>query len=342
MSAISNTSKKISVALILTAFVLASTFMPSMARVSAQTKQKGQEQKQEQKKDDQEITLEAQLVQLDVDVIDHNNMPVTNLKPGQFQVFEDKISQTIKSVSREEVPVSVGLVIDTSGSMRRKLPQVIDAAVNLVKQSRPHDEYFVVDFKDPESINLVEDYTTNLNDVIDALKDMIASGGTALFDALSVSAEHAKKGGKNRRKALVVITDGVEKDSFYKKDEVLEKLRECDVQLYMVGFTNDLDKESGLFHRSEKTAAEKLLKDVADDTGGRAFFPTELNQMKDISDEIARDLRQQYVITYIPSNTKHDGTFRRVQVKVNDNRNLVARTKTGYYATNDASTTPRK
>jgi len=320
------------------ALLLISLVVPSFLVASGQTKQKPNAQ--DQKQDD--IVLEGQLVQLDVDVIDHNNSPVTNLKAEQFTVFEDKISQTIKSLSREEVPVSVGLVIDTSGSMRRKLPQVIDAAVNLVKQSRPHDEYFVVDFKDPESINLVEDYTANLNDVIDALKDMIASGGTALFDAITVSSDHARKGGKNRRKALVVITDGVEKDSFYKKDEVLEKLREADVQLYMVGFTADLDKESGLFHRSEKTAAEKLLKDIADDTGGRAFFPTDLNQMKDISDEIARDLRQQYVITYVPTNQKHDGTFRRVVVKVNDNRSLVARTKTGYYAPKEGSVSPAK
>jgi len=319
---------------------LASLLIPSMASVAAQSKQKDKTQKPPA--DDGQINLVSQYVQLDVNVLDHSNTPVLNLRPDQFQVFEDKISQKIEHVSLEEVPVSVGLVVDTSGSMRRKLPQVIDASINLVKQSRPQDEYFVVEFKDPSAIDLVEDFTTNLDDVIDALKDMIASGGTALFDALTVSSEHAHKGGKNRRKALVVITDGVEKDSFYKKDEVLEKLREADVQLYMVGFTSDLGTDKSIFKSSEKQQAEKLMREIADDTGGKAFFPSDLSEMKAISDDIAKALRNQYVITYYPVNKKLDGTFRRVQVRINDPRNLVAKTRTGYYAREAGSQDPIK
>jgi Ca-activated chloride channel family protein len=316
---------------IVVATALASMLIPSIANVAGQSKQKDKTP-QKPPADDGQIQLGAKYVPLDVNVLDHNNTPVLNLKPDQFQVFEDKVLQKIEHVSLEEVPVSVGLVIDTSGSMRRKLPQVIEASINLVKQSKPQDEYFVVEFKDPSAIDLVEDFTTNLDDVIDALKDMIASGGTALFDALSVSSEHAHKGGKNRRKALVVITDGVEKDSFYKKDEVLEKLREADVQLYMVGFTSDLGTEKSVFKSSEKQQAEKLMREIADDTGGKAFFPNDLSAMKTISDEIAKDLRNQYVITYYPANQRFDGAFRRVQVRINDSRNLVAKTRTGYYA----------
>ena len=320
---------------------LASLLIPTMASVAGQSKQKDKTP-QKPPADDGQINLSAQYVQLDVNVLDHSNTPVLNVRPDQFQVFEDKIAQKIEHVSLEEVPVSVGLVIDTSGSMRRKLPQVIDASINLVKQSRPQDEYFVVEFKDPSAIDLVEDFTTNLDDVIDALKDMIASGGTALFDALTVSSEHAHKGGKNRRKALVVITDGVEKDSFYKKDEVLEKLREADVQLYMVGFTSDLGTDKSIFKSSEKQQAEKLMKEIADDTGGKAFFPSDLSEMKAISDDIAKALRNQYVLTYYPANKKLDGTFRRVQVRINDSRNLVAKTRTGYYAREAGTQDPIK
>ena len=166
------------------AVIVLSLVTLSLSGAYGQTKQKGQTP--QKPSTDPDVQLESRLVVLDVNVTDHNNAPVSNLKKEQFQIFEDKVSQEIRDVSLEEVPVSVGIVVDTSGSMRRKLPQVIEGAINLVKQSRPQDEYFVVEFKDPQSIELVEDYTTNLNDIIDALKDMIASGGTALFDALSV------------------------------------------------------------------------------------------------------------------------------------------------------------
>jgi Ca-activated chloride channel family protein len=254
-----------------------------------------------------------------------------DLKQGDFAVFEDKVQQQIDFFSRDQVPVSIVLAIDTSGSMRAKLDTVIKASVNLVKESRQSDEIAVIEFKDqPE---LLEEFTTDFNDVIDTLQSFVASRQTAMLDALYLGADYANKEGKNRRKAIVIVTDGLDKDSYYKFDEVVDHLREADVQVYLVGFTNDLEKGGSIFKKSEKEKAEALLNKLADETGGKAFFPRELSEVHQIAQQISNDLRTQYSIGYYPSNTKKDGTFRSVRVQVNSgNRKLIARTRTGYVA----------
>jgi Ca-activated chloride channel family protein len=278
------------------------------------------------------LKLSTDLVLLDVTVVDPNNRPVMDLNRDQFQVFEDKVPQKIEFFSREQVPVSVVLTIDASGSMRPKMDAVINAAINFVKESRPGDEIAVIEFKDqPE---LLEEFTTDINDVIDALRGLVASGQTAMLDALYLAADYASKEGKNRRKAVVLVTDGLDKDSYYKFDEVVNHLRETDVQIYLIGFTSDLSKEGAwVFGRSEKDKAESLLNKLAVETGGRAFFPKELSEVHAIAQQISNDLRMQYSIGYYPTNSKRDGTFRSVKVLVNaGNRRLIARTRTGYTA----------
>jgi Ca-activated chloride channel family protein len=219
--------------------------------------------------------------------------------------------------------------------MKPKLDTVIKASVNLVKESRPDDEIAVVEFKDqPE---LLEEFTKDINDVIDTLQGLVASRQTAMLDALYLGADYASKEGKNRRKAVIIVTDGLDKNSYYKFNEVVKHLQETDVQIYLVGFTNDLSKDGAwVFGKSEKDKAENLLNKMAAETGGRAFFPKELAEVHTIAQQISTDLRTQYVIGYYPTNSRRDGTFRSVKVSVNaGNRRLLARTRNGYTAPRD-------
>jgi Ca-activated chloride channel family protein len=274
------------------------------------------------------IHLGTDLVILDVTVVDQSNKPVMDLKQENFQVTEDKVQQTISHFSKDQVPVSLVFAIDTSGSMRSKLDTVIKASVNLVKETRRDDEVAVVEFKDqPE---LLEEFTTDTADVIDTLQSLVASRQTAMLDALYVGADYASKEGKNRRKAIILVTDGLDKDSYYKFNEVVDHLRETDVQIYLIGFISDLEGDSGLFRKSEKDKAEGLLKKLADETGGRAFFPRELSEVHTIAQQISTDLRTQYSIGYYPTNTKKDGAFHPIRVAVNaGDRRIVARTRNG-------------
>jgi len=284
-------------------------------------------------RDDQDVLrLGTDLVLLDVTVVDQNNRPVMDLNRDQFDVLEDKVPQKIEFFSREQAPVSLVFVIDASGSMRPKLDTVIKASVNLVKESKPGDEMAVIQFKDqPE---LLEEFTSDVNDVADALQGIIASRQTAMLDALYLSADYSNKEGKNRKKAVILVTDGLDNNSYYKFDEVVSHLRETDVQIYFIGFISDLSSDHGLFNRSEKDKAENLLNKLAADTGGKAFYPRELADVHSIAQQISTDLRTQYSIGYYSTNNKRDGTFRSVKVGISGggSRRLVARTRTGYTA----------
>lgn len=277
------------------------------------------------------IKIPTEMVQLDVKVTDQYGRPVPGLTKDDFVVYEDKVSQNIETVSREEAPVSMGLVIDTSGSMSSKLVTVSNAARRLIKQMRPNDEAFLVQFK--TEAELVQEFTSDRRELEDSLRKIYASGGTALLDAIIAAADHAHERGKQRRKALVVITDGVEKNSSAKEKQVMEAMKEDEVQVYLVGFI-DAEESGGFFGGSPAKKAKQLLIRLAEDSGGQAFFPTDLGETPAIAAQIAKDLRAQYVISYYPHNDRLDGSFRTVRVVVNlrDNRKLIARTRQGYYA----------
>ncbi|MBO0800941.1 MAG: VWA domain-containing protein, partial [Blastocatellia bacterium] len=286
---------------------------------------------------DSTIKLDTDLVNLDVTVVDQNNQPVFDMKKEDFSVFEDKVKQNIDSVSREEIPLSFGIVVDTSGSMRAKLQTVTDAADDLIKQMKEADEAFISQFKaEPE---LVQDFTSDKRELEEALGELFTSGGTALLDAIIATADYAQEKAntrdvQRRRRALIVITDGLEKNSTVKEKEVLEALKEDEVQVYLVGFVDEDEEGKSLFGRSTSKKAKDLLSRLAEDSGGRAFFPKELSEMKAIANQIAKDLRTQYIISYYPTNEKRDGTFRTVKVMVDQkgNRKLIARARNGYYA----------
>jgi Ca-activated chloride channel family protein len=270
------------------------------------------------------LKIDTELVNLNVRVIDRNNRPIGNIRQDELQVFENGVPQPIFSFTREEVPVSYGLAVDTSGSLRSQLGQVIEAGKVIINSNKPGDETFLVRFISSDKIEQVLDFTSNKDDLIDSIDTLYTEGGqTAIVDAVYVSAEHVaqyKKGDidDRRRRALIVVTDGEDRGSQYKQEELFDRLREEDVQIYVIGFVNELDKEGGLIRKSSREKAVNLINRLAKETGGRAFFPESLSELPQIADEIVRDLRTQYVISYSPTNKARDGSYRAIRVAVAD------------------------
>jgi Ca-activated chloride channel family protein len=296
------------------------------------------------------VRINAELVQLHVRVIDRNNRPINNVPQNDFHVFEDGVAQTIHSFTREEVPISYGLAVDTSGSLRTQLQSVIDAGKSIINSNKTGDETFLVRFISSDKIETVQDFTDSKEQLLDGLESFYIEGGqTAIIDAVYLSAEHVaeyKKGneGDRRRRALIVITDGEDRNSFYKQEQLFARLREEDVQIFVIGFVNELDKEAGLIRKSPREKAVNLIKKLASETGGRAFFPESISELPQIANEIVRDMRTQYVIAYDPTNKTQDGTFRAIKVTVDqpsDAEKRIALTRTGRIARKEGTGAPR-
>ena len=296
------------------------------------------------------VRINADLVQLHVRVIDRNNRPIDNVPQNEFHVFEDGVPQPIETFTREEVPISYGLAVDTSGSLRSQLQSVIDAGKTIINSNKPGDETFLVRFISSDKIETVQDFTSNKDLLMDGIDSFYVEGGqTAVIDAVYLSAEHVseyKKGdeGDRRRRALIVITDGEDRNSFYKQEQLFARLREEDVQIFVIGFINELDKEAGFIRKSPREKAVNLLNKLATETGGRAFFPDSISELPQIANDIVRDLRTQYVIAYNPTNKTPDGTYRAIKVTVDqpssgDKR--IALTRTGRLARKESLTGPK-
>jgi Ca-activated chloride channel homolog len=309
------------------------------AKERPQRLQPEQEKREQEKKPDRgqeesginTIKIPTELVQLDVSVTDKDNNPVTNLGKFDFTVYEDKVKQVIESVNYENVPLSLGIAIDTSGSMRPKYFTVKDAARTLIKELRFTDECFISQFK--LEAEMVQSFTNDKRRLVKSLDDLYIGGGTSLLDAIVATTDYAHEKGARRRKAIIVISDGLEKNSANKEKQVLQAVKENEVQLYLIGFI-DKDENKGFFSFSENKRAKRLLQRLADESGGRAFFPEAIDEMSAIAARISTELRSQYAVNYYPLNDKRDGTFRSVRVSVNsrENRKLIARTRQGYYA----------
>jgi Ca-activated chloride channel family protein len=296
------------------------------------------------------LRINAELVQLHVRVIDRNNKPINNVAQNEFHIFEDGAPQTIESFTREEVPISYGLAVDTSGSLRSQLQSVIDAGKTIINSNKTGDETFLVRFISSDKIETVQDFTASKDLLMDGLDSFYVEGGqTAIIDAVYLSAEHVseyRKGdeGDRRRRALIVITDGEDRNSFYKQEQLFARLREEDVQIFVIGFVNELDKEAGLIRKSPRDKAVNLINKLASETGGRAFFPDSVAELPQIANEIIRDLRTQYVLAYNPTNKVQDGSFRAIKVTVDqpsggDKR--IALTRTGRLARKENQSTVR-
>jgi Ca-activated chloride channel family protein len=292
------------------------------------------------------IRINAELVQLHVRVIDRNNKPINDVPQNAFHVFEDGVAQAIETFSREEVPISYGLAVDTSGSLRAQLPTVIEAGKAIINSNKQGDETFLVRFISSDKIETVQDFTANKEALMDGLDSFYVEGGqTAVIDAVYLSAEHVSEyrrgdGDDRRRRALIVITDGEDRNSFYKQEQLFARLREEDVQIFVIGFVNELDKDAGLIRKSPRDKAVNLINRLATETGGRAFFPESISELPGIANEIIRDLRTQYVIAYNPTNKAQDGSYRAIKVTVDQPNNgdkRIALTRTGRLARREGS-----
>lgn len=300
--------------------------------------------------DDEPIRVETNLVNLNVRVIDRNNRPINNVQQSEFHVFENGVPQPVQFFSKEEVPISYGLAIDTSYSLKPQMQEVIDAAKTIISSNKTGDETFVETFVDSDKIEIVRDFTADKAGLGESLDDLYAqSGQTAVIDGVYLAAQHVaeyKKGNDlsdRRRRALIVVTDGEDRESFYKQAQLFDRIREDGVQIYIIGFINDLEKDNGgLIKKSSRDRAVNLLNRMASESGGRAFYPTSLSELPGIAGEITRDLRTQYVIGYTPTNKARDGSYRAVRVAVGDERGRdkrIALTRAGYYAPREGGQT---
>ena len=264
------------------------------------------------------IKINAELVQLHVRVIDRNNRPIDNVPQNAFHVFEDGVPQPIETFTREEVPISYGLAVDTSGSLRTQLQSVIDAGKTIVNANKVGDETFLIRFIGKDNTELVQDFTPKKDLLIDGLDNLYVEGGqTAVIDAVYLAAEHSSETQRGdptdkRRRALIVITDGEDRASVYTQEQLFSRLREDDVQIFVIGFVSELEKEAGFIRKSPRDKAVNLLNRLASETGGRAFFPDSISELPQIAGEIVRDMRTQYVISYNPTNKAPDGTYRAI------------------------------
>jgi len=289
-----------------------------------------------QKKDNKDFTVvvDTTLIQVPVSVFDKDGRPINSLTQDSFQVFEDKTPQKITVFKHEDVPTSLGLVIDNSGSMRNKRERVNSAALTFVRESNPEDETFIVNFDD--SPYLDQDFTGSIGDLMDALDNIDTRGETALYDAVSLSLSKVIKDGKRDSKALLVVTDGEDNVSKYKYEQVLKQLKDAKVTVYTIGLLEENDQRGGLFHPSPAKHAKDVLVQFAEATGGVAYFPKTIDEVENICKEIAHDLRNRYTIGYTPSNTKLDGTFRKIDVVVSQPKAIASkinyRWKPGYSA----------
>ncbi len=266
---------------------------------------------------------EVQEVVLHATVVDDKHRLVTGLSRGDFQVFENGQPQQIKSFRREDVPVAVGIVIDNSGSMRDKRPAVNQAAINFVRSSNPNDEVFIVNFNDEYYLD--QDFTDKIPQLKDALERIESRGGTALYDAIVASAEHLKKNARLEKKVLLVVTDGEDNASRESLEQAIRRLQaENGPTVYTIG----------LLGEEKQRRARRALSAMAEQTGGISFFPRDLSEVDSITQEVAHDIRNQYIIGYKPTTPQSAGGYRTVKVEAHapGYKRLMVRTRSGYYA----------
>jgi VWFA-related protein len=274
---------------------------------------------------------DTRLVVLHTTVSDKNGHLVTDLPQTAFTVFENGVTQPIKSFKREDVPVSMGLIVDNSGSMRDKRSKVEAAALALVKDSNKDDEVFVVNFNDEAFLDKPhgKDFTNDVKEMEEALTRIDSRGGTAMRDAIRMSIDHLKEKAHKDKKVLVVVTDGNDNSSTITLENLVRASQQSEVLIYGIGLLSEEE-------RREAKRAERALNELAVATGGETFFPKDVTEVERIAHVVARDIRSQYTIQYTPTNQAMDGSFRAIKVSVNAPGRLTARTRSGYYATEKA------
>lgn len=274
--------------------------------------------------DDEVVRVDTEEVSLNVRVVDGNNRSVNNLEQSQFRVYEDDVLQPVTSLGTAEVPIINALVIDNSRSLRTQLGKIIDAGKIIISTNRPKDESVVVRFVSKDKIEVVQDFTTNKNSLNNALDNLFVEGGqTAIIDAIYRTAKKVDEYQKSQKKedvklrSLILVSDGEDRGSSYKEQQLFELLRQSQVQIYAVGFVNDLSREDANgINRQEK--AKSFLTRLAQETGGKVYFPNSIDELPQIASDISGEMRTQYLISYEPTNGSRDGTFRKIKVEIVD------------------------
>ncbi|HWC96049.1 MAG TPA: VWA domain-containing protein [Candidatus Sulfopaludibacter sp.] len=284
----------------------------------------------------QVFKVDTRLVVCNTTVVDKSGHLVTDLKQSNFTVSENGTPQTISVFKHEDVPVSLGLVIDNSGSMRDKRAKVAAAALALVKDSNKDDEVFVVNFNDDAFLDLPhnKEFTNDISEMEEALSRIDSRGGTAMRDAIRMSIDHLREKAHKTKKVLVVVTDGNDNSSVINLENLVKSAQQSEVLIYAVGLLSDEE-------RREAARAKKDLTVLTESTGGEPFFPKEISEVDRIAHQVAHDIRNQYTIEYSPTNAAMDGSYRKIQINVSGPGKLQVHTRSGYYATPDAVNLPK-
>ncbi|MGB2623148.1 MAG: VWA domain-containing protein [Candidatus Acidiferrum sp.] len=316
--------KRKTVLLFFGVFVLIAAFSIALSRAS----------QSDNRRDNYTIKITAREVVLHATVTDHRGNFVFGLGPDNFQVYEDGLAQKITYFAHEDIPVTVGLVIDNSGSMRAKRNDVIAGAEALARSSNPQDEIFVVNFNENVSFGLPGNvpFTDNTAQLEAALARSAPSGQTALYDAIAAALAHLKVGTRDK-KVLVVVSDGGDNASKNTGAAVKAAAAHADALIYTIGIFDEQDRDRN----------PRALQQLAKESGGEAFFPSQLKEIVPICERIAREIRSQYAIAYGPGDGAQDGTFRAVEVKANaeGRGRLSVRTRAGYFAHFSEAASPK-
>jgi Ca-activated chloride channel homolog len=281
------------------------------------------------------ISLDVDLVVLNVAVRDRNGRFASDLREPDFEIYEDGVRQSVQLFKHEDIPVTVGLVIDHSGSMRPKLADVIAAAGTFVQASSPEDEMFVINFNEKVTIGLPDAIllTNRSDELTRAISNSPSTGKTALYDAIVKARERLQTGGRDK-KVLIVISDGGDNASAHSLAEVLKMAEQSSALVYTIGIFDEEDADRN----------PDVLRRLARVTGGEAFFPGKLNGVVAICERIARDIRHQYTIGYVSNNAANPGAYRSIRVvaRGTGNSKLFVRTRSGYIASGESRLVKRE
>jgi len=275
------------------------------------------------------IRVDTRLVVLPVSVSDRNGKLVIDLPRQAFHVFENGAEQAIKVFHREDVPISLGIIIDNSGSMRDKRHKVELASLDLVKNSNPRDEVFIVNFNDEAYLDVP--FTNDMKQLEEGVARLDSRGGTAMRDAISMSMDYLKEKGKKDKRVILVVTDGNDTASSGTLEKLIMKARQSqDVAIYAIGLLNEEDKR-------EAKKAKRALDAITHESGGLSFYPKDTSEVERICLQVAQEIRNQYTIAYSPTDTALDGSYRQVKVTVKGPGTPMVRTRAGYYATPESA-----
>lgn len=280
-------------------------------------------------KQGESVHVDVDLALVNVTVTDPYNRIVVGLEPENFRIFEDNVEQEVVNFSSEDVPISIGVILDHSGSMANKLGNAKQAAFQFFKTANPRDEFFLVGFND--RAELLSPFTENVEDLQSSMLSTSAKGSTALLDAIYLGLSQMRSA-RNARRALLIISDGGDNHSRYAEKDIKRLVREAETQLYSIGIFDPFEYRS---RTPEELNGPSLLSEMTELTGGRSFSVENLNDLPDIAAKIGVELRNQYILGYHPSNKAHDARWRKIKIKLRTPKGLPPLSvyaKTGYYA----------